>query len=103
LVVAVDLAEVTGLAERGVAEVAGRHPVDPGQERRRVRVAVQGGEQRSGAFAGLDPGHNVGAAALAGRRIDRHGGECLVDRAGGQSQVGRSPVRTTESGHSGQQ
>jgi hypothetical protein len=41
-------------------------------------------------------GHDVSAAALAGRQIDRHGGECLVDQSRGQSQVRRGPVRTTE-------
>ena len=59
-VVAVQVLDRPGLAELRHAQRGVRHPVDGGQERQRVRVPVQDGDQRRGAGRGErlveDPG-----------------------------------------------
>src|SRR5689334_2517959 len=51
-VVAVDVLDRARLAEPGHAEGDAGHLVDGGQERERVRVPVQDGDQRGGAGSG---------------------------------------------------
>jgi hypothetical protein len=79
----------------------GRGDSNPGLARRPRPASASGSSAPiamvsvGAAVLRLDPvgaGHDVGAAALAGRRIGGHGGECLVDRSGGQPQVGRARV-----------
>ena len=51
----------------------------------------------------VGPGYDLPSAVFPGGRIDRDGGEALIDRAGGQPQVGRCAVRLPKASETGQQ
>src|SRR5581483_2892053 len=50
---------------------------------------------------GVAAGHDVAAALLPPRRVGGHGGEALVDRAGGEPEVRRGPAGPAQPGEGG--